>query len=338
MWRHRWTRATALLAVGAFAAGCGQGGLDPQGPGASRILTIGTALTVVGTLVAVLVLALWWWATRRAGREELAPPSPEQQDRESTLQRRFIIAGGIVLPSVVVAVFFGVQIAGAVAASDTTEEFTIEVTGHQYWWELDYPAVGGVDAFETANQLHIPTGTPVRMLLRSDDVIHSLWVPQLAGKADLVPGRESELMVEADRPGTYAGYCAEFCGLQHTWMKFEVVAMAPDEYRDWAAQQAEPAIEPADDLTARGQSVYLDTSCAACHSIRGVDDESGIGPDLTHLATRNELGAGRVPLDAGTLRAWVANTQTLKPGAHMPPQELTADELDALVAYLLSLE
>lgn len=338
MRRHHWTSVTALLVVCGVAAGCGQGGLDPRGPGADRILTIATALTVVGTLVAALVLGLWWRGIRRAGHEELGPPSPAEQERESALQRRFVVGGGIVLPGVVVAAFFGVQVAAAVAQSGTAEELTIEVTGHQYWWELDYPAFGETAAFETANQLHIPTGTPVRLLLRSDDVIHSLWVPQLAGKVDLVPGRESELVVEAEEPGTYAGYCAEFCGLQHTWMKFEVVAMAPDDYRDWARQQAAPADEPAGELAARGQELYLGNSCAACHSIRGVDDEGGVGPDLTHLATREDLGAGRLPLDAGNLRAWVANTQVLKPGAQMPPQELTSDELDALVAYLLEQE
>lgn len=327
----------SALGLAMVAAGCTQGGLDPRGEEASRILTVTTALVVAGTLVAALVVALWWiGAVRR-------PPDREQvltEDVEDTrLSRWFVVGGGIVMPAIVLAAFFGVQLVSTAAQrGGDAGAFVLEVTGHQYWWEVTYRGLDGVEEFQTANQIHVPIDTPITVRLRSDDVIHSFWVPQLAGKVDLVPGRENQFVLSADEPGVYAGYCAEYCGLQHTWMKFEVVAMAPDEFTTWAQQHAEPAPEPTTELAQRGKEVFLGQSCVGCHTIRGVAEDGELGPDLTHLATRTEIGAGIIPLDAENLHAWIANAQAIKPGAHMPPQELQGEQLDALVAYLLSLE
>lgn len=324
--------APAMLVLG----GCTQGGLDPRGGEAHRILGVFWALVVVGGIVALVVVGLWLVGSLRPGTEEPEDPRPEHVP-DSALQRRFVIGGGIIVPAVILAAFLGVQVVSTTAQTQEGE-LTIEVTGHQYWWEITYPDVEGVPPFETANQLHIPTGTPVKVVVRSDDVIHSLWVPQLAGKVDLVPGRESEFVMDADEPGTFPGYCAEYCGLQHTWMKFSVVAMQPNAFQDWATQQAVAAPQPRGDLAARGLDVFEGQSCVGCHTIRGVAEEGEVGPDLTHLATRSRIGAGIRPLTEDDLRAWIVNAQTIKPGAQMPPQELTREELDALVAYLLSLE
>ena len=337
--RSRVAGTAALMLLVSLATGCTQGGLDPRGEEASRILDVTGALVIAGTLVSVLVVALWWRGTVR-------PPSTADDERPRTedvddhrLSRWFVVGGGIVMPAIVVAAFFGVQLVTTAAQPDNDRgEFVLEVTGHRYWWELEYRGVDGVEDFTTANQVHVPVDTPITVRLLSDDVIHSFWAPNLAGKVDLVPGRVDEFVLQADEPGVYPGYCAEYCGLQHTWMKFEVVAMEPDDFASWAQAQSAPAADPDTELARRGREVFVAQSCVGCHTIRGVADEGDLGPDLTHLATRSEIGAGVLPLDEENLRAWIANTQAIKPGAQMPPQELPREQLDALVAYLLSLE
>ena len=329
--------ATLLAPAVLLLGGCTQGGLDPRGDEAGRIFGIFWALTIAGGIVSLLVLALWAWGTVRGG-----PKNGEDQRAEHVpdgpLQRRLVVGGGIVMPAVVLAAFFGVQIASTMAQPRGQGTLTVEVTGHQYWWELEYRGVDDVDRFETANQLHVPVDTPVTLSMRSEDVIHSFWVPQLAGKVDLVPGRRNQMVLEADEAGTYRGYCAEFCGLQHARMKFTVVAMEPAAFRDWAETQAAPAPEPTSELATRGREVFTGQSCVGCHAIRGVAEEGEVGPDLTHLASRSQIAAGTLPLTREDLRAWIVNAQAIKAGAQMPPQELTSEELDALVAYLLELE
>ena len=332
------TTACTAAATALLATGCTQGGLDPHGEEASRILDVTVALVVVGTLVSVVVIGLWWFGSVRRSTADDDRDRSEGLD-DTRLSRRFVVGGGIVMPAIVLVAFFGVQLVTTAAQPGGDDgEFVLDVTGHRYWWEVTYRGVEGVDDFETANQIHVPTDTPITVRLFSDDVIHSFWVPQLAGKVDLVPGRENQFVLRAEDPGTYAGYCAEYCGLQHTWMKFEVVAMEPDAFASWAQQHAAPAPEPTTDLARRGRDVFLGQSCVGCHTIRGVADDGELGPDLTHLATRTEIGAGILPLDEENLHAWVTNTQAIKPGAQMPPQELSREQLDALVAYLLSLE
>ena len=334
----RGRRPVLATVVAVLATGCTQGGLDPRGDEAVRILDIFVALLIGAAIVSVAVLVLWVWGSLRPARDEDEDPRAEHVP-DSTLARRFVVGGGLVMPAIVLAIYFGVQVVSTTAQTQPAAEgLTIEVTGHRYWWEVTYRGVEGIEPFETANQLHVPVDTPVTIRLRSDDVIHSFWVPELAGKVDLVPGRPTAFALSADEPGTYAGYCAEYCGLQHTWMKFEVVAMPPDEFTTWASGQAEPAPEPTTELAARGREVFEGQSCVGCHTIRGVAEEGDVGPDLTHLASRSEIGAGIRKLTEEQLRIWIANTQSVKPGAQMPPQELERDELDALVAYLMSLE
>lgn len=328
--------AGRVALLGFLLAGCTQGGLEPRGSEATRIFEVFWALVIAGGIVAAIVLSAWLWGVRRSTDRDDDEPRVEG-DGDARLERRFVIGGGIVLPAVVLTAFFGVQIASTVAQPHDGE-VVIEVIGHQFWWEVNYSELPGVEPFATANQIHIPTETQVTMVLRSEDVIHSLWVPQLAGKLDLVPGRENHFTFSADEPGTYAGYCAEFCGLQHAWMKFTVVAMEPTAFDAWAEHLAAPAPEPDSELAAAGRAVFLGHSCVGCHTIRGVAEQGEMGPDLTHLASRTEIGAGIMDLTEDNLAAWVINPQTIKPGAKMPPQSLSDDEVDALVAYLVSLE
>ncbi len=215
---------------------------------------------------------------------------------------------------------------------------TIDVVGKLWWWEFTYLGEDGEPLFQTANEIHIPVGVPVRFRLRSDNVIHSFWVPRLGGKVDLLPGRTNYLRLEAREVGVYRGQCAEFCGMQHTLMAFLVTAVPHDAFEEWMAAQAEPAREPTDSLAVRGRQVFLKTQCANCHTIRGVSTATEPGPDLTHLASRQTLAAATIPNRKGHLGGWIADPQGIKPGNLMPAVPLASEDFQALLHYLGTLE
>jgi cytochrome c oxidase subunit 2 len=226
----------------------------------------------------------------------------------------------------------------ALAHLPLQDALPIRVTAHQWWWEVLYddPQPGRI--FSTANEIHVPVGRPVVVTLLADDVIHSFWVPSLHGKKDLIPGRTNVIEFRADQPGTYRGFCAEFCGLQHAFMSFDVVAMPPQEFDAWAQHQREPAPEPADASARRGRELFLSGSCMLCHAVHGTPANARKAPDLTHVATRERLAAGRIPNTPQDLAAWIADPQKIKPGVNMPAHPLPPDDLQALVAYLGTLK
>jgi cytochrome c oxidase subunit 2 len=190
----------------------------------------------------------------------------------------------------------------------------------------------------TANELHIPVGREVKIRMRSADVIHSFWAPQLHGKRDLIPGDTSYLWLKADRPGRFQGQCAEFCGHQHAHMRFEVVAHSPERFAAWYESQLRPAATPTDSLRRRGQEVFVGKSCVMCHRIRGTIAGGTVAPDLTHVASRRMIAAGTLPNTRGYLGGWIVNPQSMKPGVKMPPNALAGADLQALLAYLESLK
>jgi cytochrome c oxidase subunit 2 len=196
-----------------------------------------------------------------------------------------------------------------------------------------YPEGGIV----SANEIHVPVGRPVRLNLTSRDVIHSFWVPQLTVKTDLIPGHTNTTWIQATRPGTYRGQCAEYCGLQHAKMAILVVADPPGTFARWLATEQQPAAAAADPLAARGRLALERNSCAACHTVRGTAATGTVGPDLTHFGGRRTIGAGALANTRGNLGGWIVNSQTVKPGNKMPPQPLTSEELQDLLAYLESL-
>ena len=239
----------------------------------------------------------------------------------------------------------GIQVGESSKESSPTnaERLLIEVTGKRWWWAVAYLDENGDQLFETANEIHIPVGVPVRLRLVSDNVIHSFWVPALGGKADLIPGRPNSLWLQADEPGVYRGQCAEFCGVQHALMAFFVVASSHEEFADWVASQKASAVEPQSDLARKGREVFRTSDCADCHTIRGVSsvpDSSpqNIGPDLTHLASRRSLAAGTLPNRRGHLGGWLADPQSIKPGNLMPSVPLAAEDFHALLNYLETLD
>jgi len=213
----------------------------------------------------------------------------------------------------------------------------VTVVGHQWWWEIRYPELG----FVTANELHVPVSyadkrKPTFLRLESADVAHSFWVPQLAGKTDLIPNRVNTMWIEPKEVGTYLGNCAEYCGTQHARMLLRVIAHEPDDFGRWVAAQQQSGTEDAQMKT--GRELFFATSCVNCHTISGTAAKGKFGPDLTHLMSRATLASGAAPNNPGKLRAWVRDPQTIKNGALMPNMQLSDEELDQLVAYLLTLK
>ena len=324
----RWSLTLALL------AGCGQEGapsvLDPHGPGARRIEGLWWLMLWISVAVFGVVLAFLVAAVVKSRRKEEASPAPSRWGEP------FVVIGGIVVPSLVLVTVFVVSLRDMAALSSPEPEpsITIEVVGHDWWWEVDYQEGGAV----TANEIHVPVGEPVRIELTTDDVIHSFWVPQLQAKTDLIPGQTNVMWLEADEPGRYRGQCAEYCGLQHANMIFYVVAQPAADFQTWLGEQARNAREPQDLSAAAGRQVFLDNTCAGCHTIRGTDATGTLGPDLTHLAARDTIAAGVLDNTRSDLASWIVDPQGVKPGATMPPTSLTADELENLLDYLEQLE
>jgi cytochrome c oxidase subunit 2 len=226
----------------------------------------------------------------------------------------------------------------ALAALSGSQPLKIKVTGHQWWWEIRYDDPTPSQMVTTANELHIPTGQPVLLELASQDVIHSFWVPNLHGKKDLIPGYTTSLRLQADRPGVFRGQCAEFCGHQHAYMAFLVIAEPPEQFSAWLEAQRHPAEQPVNAMQQRGQRVFLSSSCVLCHSIGGSPAGGKAGPDLTHVASRQTLAAGTLPNTPGHLAGWIIDAPRIKPGAKMPPNSLAPEELHALLAYLEGLK
>lgn len=222
------------------------------------------------------------------------------------------------------------------AASDPA--VTLKVTAHQWWWQIEYTDPSPRRQVRTANEIHLPVGAPALLELAADDVIHSFWVPNLNGKRDLIPGRPAEIRLQPLQIGRYRGQCAEFCGLQHAHMALEVVVESRQDFDAWYAGQLAAATPPSDPRVAHGQQVFLTSACNMCHAIAGTDASATLGPDLSHLASRRELAAGTLLNDREHLRRWLENPQRVKPGNRMPVVSLAPDDLDALVAYLGTLQ
>jgi cytochrome c oxidase subunit 2 len=213
----------------------------------------------------------------------------------------------------------------------------IQVTAKQWWWRFEYVTPAG--RVETANELRLPAGERVELQLSSPDVIHSFWVPSLAGKMDAIPGRLTRIALEPTQTGTFRGTCAEYCGASHALMAFSVVVVAPRDFDVWMEAQARTGAMPIDPLQARGAAAFLANGCSACHTIRGTSAAGRIGPDLTHVGSRTRIAAETLPNAAESLIRWIRETDRLKPGVHMPPfRTLATDELSALAAYLSNLQ
>jgi cytochrome c oxidase subunit II len=312
--------------------------LDPAGPQAARIAALWWLMFWTCLVVFVIVVAVMVWAVRRARADARARmPAPIVYPGAERMARvPVVIAVGLTLVVLVVFLVASVRTGHGLASLgvDAVDFVDITVIGHQWWWEIVYTDPEPANRVVTANEIHVPVGRPVRITTQSRDVIHSLWLPRLHGKRDLIPGRPAELVIQADRPGRFDGRCAEFCGLQHAHMQLAVIAESPESFEAWRAAQRQPAAPPADDLTRRGQDLFVRGSCALCHTIRGTAAGARTGPDLTHLASRVTLAAGTMPNTVGHLAGWIIDPQHVKPGVTMPSMGLAPEELHPLLAYL----
>lgn len=329
--RQRWVRWPIVPAAGGLT-GCDgiQSVAAPDGESAATIWDIAWIMFAGGTAIFGLVMVLSAFAL-------LAPAGW----RGWLSNRAAIVVGGIVFPVVVLSLLllYGLLAAREIVASNTKDALRISVIGERWWWRVHYLDEQGNTVFATANEIHLPTNRPVTFVLSSPNVIHSFWVPSLAGKLDMIPGRVTQLTVNATSPGTYRGQCAEYCGEQHANMAFMVVAMEPEAFDDWFAARRRLVDQPVSDLHARGRELFLSYGCGACHTIRGTPAAGLIGPDLTHVGGRLTLAAGMFPNNKGTLAGWISDAKHLKPGNLMPSFDvLSGPDLRALAAYLESLK
>ena len=314
--------------------------LHTAGPQAEHILRLWHLTVWTCTGVFAAILAAFVWALFKAPRGHARTPADVSglAQVEHGPRRAVAVAVALSTAGLLALLVASVVTDRALGLLVLRDAVHIEVTAHQWWWSARYDDADPSRLFNIANELHIPVGRPVIMTLASDDVIHSLWVPNLAGKKDLIPGRTATLTLQADKPGVYRGQCAEFCGAQHAWMAFTVTADPPAQYEAWAEQQRKPASIPADATAQRGQQVFMGTTCVMCHAIGGTEASAQKAPDLTHLASRRTLGAGTLPNDPQNLASWISNPAAHKPGANMPAHAFSQDDLQALVAYLRSLQ
>jgi cytochrome c oxidase subunit 2 len=295
--------------------------LHPVSQAAEQIAGLWWFMLAVLSAVTLLVFALLLLGLLRRGN----PPGGSTA---------FVVAGGIVVPALILVILLVVALRTTVALKAAPGEFTIQVIGHQWWWEVRYPEWEIV----TANELHLPVGRDVRLEVWSADVIHSFWVPRLHGKIDLLPEVVNAITLRADQAGEYRGQCAEFCGKQHAKMAFMVVAMPPDDFDRWVDARRSPPAPPTEAALLRGHDAFFQAQCHACHAIRGTAAVATLGPDLTHLGSRLTLGAGEIPNSLGNLQGWIANPQAIKPGNLMPRNYLAPEDLHAIAAYLESLK
>jgi cytochrome c oxidase subunit II len=220
----------------------------------------------------------------------------------------------------------------------SADRLTVDVTGHLWWWEMSYRRGDSASPVRSGNELRLPGGEPVELRLHSTDIIHSFWIPNLAGKTDMIPGRVTRMVIQADRPGVYRGQCAEYCGTQHALMAFDVAVLPSEEFEAWLTRLASPVPEPPTADLRLGRDLFVDTGCGACHTVRGVS-EGRLGPDLSQVGLRRSIGAGTLPGGVGNIAAWIASAEHLKPGNAMPSyDQLEGPQLRALAAYLGSLK
>jgi cytochrome c oxidase subunit II len=316
-------RRVAVLACAVLLTGCSgdQSTLKPESDAAHSVATMWWVLLTGSSVVVAVVTMLVVLAVLR---RRCAAAGVERT--ESPAARTAVLVSGAVVPTVVLIALFVYVLSSldATAQPRGGTAFTIDVVGKQWFWDVRYPR----QRIVTANEIHVPAGVPVKVVVSTADVIHSFWVPQLNRKIDTIPGRRNSLLIRADRPGVYRGQCAEYCGLQHANMAFFVIAQRPSEFRRWVAREQR---SPPRDVA--GARVFRDAGCGGCHTVAGVS-RGTIGPDLTHVASRRTLAAGTIPNTTGDLGAWIIDPQHIKPGNKMPGLPLQGEQVQALIDYL----
>ncbi|HSB28017.1 MAG TPA: cytochrome c oxidase subunit II [Pyrinomonadaceae bacterium] len=323
---------------------CGGGvhsALNPAGPQATNISKIWWLMFYVSTAIFVIVLASLAVGVIK-GYKNQTDELPELEIDEDAKRHRTNIVITAVATTVAILIVFLLYsfFVGRGLTSELAQKngVVIEVTGHQWWWEVRYDNVDASNIFTTANEIHIPVGVPVTLSLKANDVIHSFWVPNLHGKKDLIPGKISTIWLQADQPGVFRGQCAEYCGLQHAHMALWVIAEPREQFDSWLQAQIQAAMAPSTESAKKGQQIFMSSACVMCHTISGTPAGSNIGPNLTHVASRQTIAAATLENTRDHLAGWVNNSQRIKPGNRMPPMNFSDNDLQPLLDYLQSLK
>ncbi len=335
----RWGVAPVLVLLAALLfSGCDRTVptfLNPSGSASKTESDLFWIIFGIATFIFVAVTTVLVYSIIRF-RERPGMPAPRQFHGNTRLEIAWTIVPSIVL--LIVLIFTITYINALAEPANTPQTIHVRAVAHQWWWEFQYE--NSDPAVVTADELHIPVGTVVSVDLSSDNVIHSMWVPELAGKTDVIPGHNNHLWLRADRAGNYRGECTEFCGTQHANLNFVVIAESQDAYSSWFQNQQLQAVAPATDQLTRGRDDFLHQGCVACHNIAGVAAVSAkIGPNLTHFGSRKLIAGWVLDNNPENLATWLANPQAVKSGSDMVlAQPLTADQISDLVAYLESLK
>lgn len=328
----------ALMSVPGFPGN--QTALNPVGPASLRIEhTFATIFWITATVTFLVFATLIYFVVRRKHAAITDPiPQTTTEKNDKFAARAVGAAVGVTVLLLFIMMISSFITSRRLGRMHDQDALTIEVYGHQWWWEVHYPNLKEpYREVITANEIHVPVGSLIRIEGTSRDVIHSFWAPNLNGKRDLLPGYTNDLFFRVDQPGRWRGQCAEFCGLQHAHMSFYTVAESKKDFENWMTEQAQSARQPTTPQTQHGLQVFLTRQCVMCHTIRGTVAGSRVGPDLTHLASRSTIAAGTLPNTIGNLGGWILNAQSIKPGVRMPPNQLSGSDLQDLLAYLETL-
>lgn len=291
------------------------------------------SLVVIAIVTALVVIGI----VRRHSKLVLGNGEQVPVARTGNGLRWIYIGTGLSFIVLVATLFWTMITIADIAGPPAAPALTLRITARQWWWKVQYlnPDVSRI--VTTANEIHIPAGKPIRIELISTDVIHSFWIPALSGKTDAIPGQTNMQWLEASHPGVYRGQCTEYCGMQHAHMGMFVIAQTPAHFQAWLEKQLQPAPPPASAQAARGEQLFV-YRCGTCHTARGTDAGGMVAPDLTHLMSRRTIAAGTLPTTIATLSGWIANSQAIKPGNHMPVLYLSGPELNDLRSYLKTLK
>lgn len=301
---------------------------NPASPEATELLWLwNVCMWVCGFVLAAVALPILYIMVRYRWRDNHEPPQIAGNKKLEIIWT--------VIPLALVGLLFVLSITTARAVDHPIRrEPDIIVTGHQWWWEVGYPGANAI----TANEIHVPVGQEMLIGIEAADVIHDFWVPRLGRKVDAIPGRRNFVWIRADKAGDYQGACAEYCGAQHAWMRFRVVAQEPAAYDSWLNAQAASAVGPVGGDGKLGQTRFGELTCANCHNIRGINAQKQYAPDLTHIASRTMLAAERIENTPENLKDWLRQPNIIKPNCEMPNLKLSANDLTLLTAFLEALK
>jgi cytochrome c oxidase subunit 2 len=330
----------SLLGIAVPGFSGNQSSLNPAGPAAAHIeQTFALIFWITATVYVLTLIGLVFFVIRRRHDLTAIPEPIQTTDASDRLAIRVVATTvGLTVLLLFIMMISSFMTSRRIGRMNGQKALTIDVYGRQWWWEIQYP--NEHEPFRmvtTANEIHVPVGTPIRIHGTSRDVIHSFWAPNIQGKRDLMPGYNTDVLLQVDQPGRWRGQCAEYCGLQHAHMSFYMIGESTKDFDNWMNAQMQPSIAPTNPQTQRDQQVFFTHSCVMCHTIRGTTAGSRVGPDLTHLASRSTIAAGMLPNTIGNLGGWIMNPQSLKPGSRMPPKQLSGTDLQDLLAYLETL-